>query len=294
MRSLNESEIFDDYARETSVAYLRSALHLPPKPVEQNPLFMSPMTIGIEIEENWRQALPELGEKWAGKKPLSLRYLLDRPAFTREYREADEALREKLSLITPSIPASNDSYHEFSFHPAKNLNFTVAEVDALFEAGLLRDQETYALHMTVSGFTRPYDAHAYLAAQEQSGATTPERILGAITARQGSWSQKGTGGIKPRVPNELIGSDTVGHEFRSLCVTSRDQLVRTLGNAARFATLYTSEHSAWVDLRRQTMTTLAEAGLPLVPWSNPKQAPDLWERYAAMLKDGIALDTNLQ
>lgn len=282
MRSLGESEIFDDYARETSVAYLRDALRLPPRPVEQNPTLISPLTVGIEIEENWRQALPELGEKWAGKQPLSLRYLLERPAFTREYRLADEALREVLHRTNPSIPASNDSYHEFSFYPARNLNYTAAEVEALYEAGLLRDGEQYALHMTVSGFARSYDAYTFLTVQELSGATTEKRILGAITARQGSWSQKGIGGIKTRRPDELIGDDTTGHEFRSLCVTSRDQLIRTLGNAAQLASLYTST-SGWRSLQQEATAILNGADLPFEPWRNPKQSPELWQQYASLV-----------
>ncbi len=289
MRALTESEIFDDYARETSVTHLRAALELPPRPIEQDPNLISPLTVGIEIEENWRQALPELGEKWAGKKPMSLRYLLERPAFTREYREADEAMRSKLSRISASIPASNDSYHEFSFHPAKNLNYTVAEIDALFEAGLLRNGEHYALHMTVAGFVQDYDAYTFLTAQELSGASTSKRIIGAIDARQGSWSQKGLGGIKTRTPGELLGSDTRGHEFRSLCVTSRDQLVTTLGNAARLATRYTGTTAQWREVRSETMDILRSANLPLAPWSNPKITPGIWTRYAALMDDGVTL-----
>lgn len=284
MRSLTESEIFDDYARDTSIAYLRQTLQLPPKPIEQNPALISPLTIGIEIEENWRQALPELGEKWAGKKPMSLRYLLERPAFTREYREADEALRDVLARIAISIPASNDSYHEFSFHPAKNLNYTAAEASALFEAGLLRDGEHYALHMTVAGLTSAYDAYTFLSTQELRGASTPQRILGAISARQGSWSQKGVGGIKTRTPDELQGADSTGHEFRSLVVTSHGQLLRTLGNAAQLATLYTNSTLGWRELQTETMDILSDAGLPLAPWNNPKQSPELWQRYAALLE----------
>lgn len=292
MRALTESEVFDDYARETSVAHLRHALDLPPKPIEHNDALVSPMTIGIEIEENWRQALPELGEKWAGRKPLSLRYLMERPAFTREYREADEAMRARLSLIAGSIPASNDSYHEFSFYPAKNLNFTKAEIDALYEAELLRNGQTYALHMTVGGIDQDYDAYTFLSAQELSGASTPARILGATTARQGSWSQKGIGGIKIRQPHELLGGDTRGHEFRSLCVTSHEQLVRTLGNAVRLAQLYTGPTAEWQALRHSTMDTLRDAGLPLAPWNNPKIAPKLWERYARILDERAPLSLN--
>lgn len=289
MRSLSESEIFDDYARETSVAYLRDTLNLPPKPVFQDPNLVSPLTVGIEIEENWRQALPELGKKWADKKPMSLRYLLERPAFTREYRLADEALREVLHRTTPAIPASNDSYHEFSFHPARNLNYTAAEVDALFEADLLRDGEQYALHMTVAGFTQTHDAFTFLTAQELLGATTEKRIVGAISARQGSWSQKGTGGIKVRRPDELSGDDQTGHELRSLCVTSRDQLVQTLGNAARLASLYASTND-WNAVRGDATATLRHAELPFQPWQNPKQNPELWQRYATLIASGTSFE----
>lgn len=284
MRNLNEREIFDPFAREQSIAGLRETLHLTPAPIERNPALMSPLTTGIEIEQTWRQALPVLGEVW-NRRAGSPRNILNADewkAFTTAYNDEDARVRSILESITPAIPSpSMDAYWEFSFYPSKNLNYTKMEADSLFDAGLLRDGFEYSLHMTVAGLSTDRDAFAYASALEMSGATTPTRLASAALAKSGAWAQKSTGGIRRRRADELSGDDTVGYEIRTLCVTSQEQLVRTLAQAARVATIY---HSGdWTEFVKDTEGRQRAAGLSLAPWPKPKLDNSQWELYASLL-----------
>jgi len=290
MRSLNEREIFDPFAREQSISWLRETLTLPPLPIERDPALMSPLTAGIEIEETWRQALLILGTEWSNREgsPKNILNADEWMAFTKAYNEEDSRVRAVLESITPAIPSpSMDAYWEFSLYPSKNLNYTKMETDSLFDAGLLRDGFEYSLHMTVAGLSTDRDAFAYASALEMSGGTTPSRLGRAALARSGAWAQKSNGGIRKRRADELNGDDTTGYEIRTLCVTSQEQLTQTLGNAARIATLY---HSAeWGEFVKDIEGRQKAAGLVLAPWPKPKVDNEPWATYASLVANPGAI-----
>ncbi len=289
MRSLNDREIFDPFAREQSITWLRETLDLNPTPIERDPSLLSPLTTGIEIEQTWRQALPVLGEEWSNREG-SPRNILNSDAwdvFTKAYNEEDARVRSVLESITPAIPSpSFDAYWEFSLYPSKDLNYTKMETDSLFEAGLLRDGFEYPLHMTVAGLSTERDAFAYASALEMSGATTPSRLARAAIAKSGAWAQKSTGGIRKRRADELSGADTTGYEIRTLCITSQEQLTRTLGNAAHIATMY---HSGdWGEFVKDIEGRQKAAGLALAPWPRPKADNTPWATYASLITTNAA------
>ena len=284
MRSIPESELFDPHTREESVRWLRKTLALPPKPIEADPALISPLTVGIEIEETWRQALPALGAQWPAERgsPRNVLSAEELTAFYTAYNVEDTVVQPVLSSIMPAIPSpSFDSYWEFSLYPSKDLNYTKMEADSLFEAGLLKDVHEYPLHMTVAGIQNDRDAFTFVSALEMSGATTKERLARAAIARAGAWAQKSIGGIRRRRPDELSGGDTIGYELRTLCVSSQEQLARTLGKAAELATLYTS--SDWKEFQTDVEQRQRSAGLQLAPWPKPHDDVVMWERYSGQL-----------
>lgn len=285
MRSLSSSEMFDPYAREQSIAWLRDTLQLEPRPVEADPALMSPLTVGIEIEETWRQALPKLGGEWEQKSytPKQILNSDEWDAFNKAYNEEDHQVRPVLTSILPAIPSpGNDAYWEFAFYPSKNLNYTKMEADSLFEAGLLRNGCEYPLHLTVAGVHTDRDAYTFASALELSGGTTQERLAKAATAKAGAWAQKSTGGTRKRRADELSGDDMVGYEIRTLSVTSNEQLTRTLGTAAHIAMLYTSPD--WAEFQKDIEGQQKAAGLALEPWPRPKLDNTPWLLYGKMVE----------
>ena len=284
MRSIPESELFDSHTREESIHWLRKTLALPPKLTETDPALVSPLTVGIEVEETWRQALPALGAQWPAERgsPRNVLNAEELAAFYAAYNLEDAAVQPILSSIMPAIPSpSFDSYWEFSFYPSKDLNYTKMEVDSLYDAELLRDIHEYPLHMTVAGIQNDRDAFTFVSALEMSGGTTKERLACAAIARAGAWAQKSIGGIRRRRSDELSGSDTTGYELRTLCASSQEQLARTLAKAAELATLYTS--SDWHEFQVEIEQQQRSAGLQLVPWPKPREDAVMWERYAGQL-----------
>lgn len=277
-------QVFDDDARFRAIARLRRVLELPE--LEEMPADnghgVSPVGIGIEIETTWRQLFPEIAEQWPTPMDLDTRSR-DFRDFSAAYNKRDREITPKLAAVRPYIPrVGYDAYWEFSFLPTKNVAVTVAEASALYEAGFLRDGVDYAMHMTVAGIDNDRDAFAFLCDLELSGGTTPDRIMEAARSVKGSWARKGEGGILTRRPEELLGEETTGYEFRTLAARSREQLESTLFRAANLANIM-SRPDEWKNYRRMTEATLSAHGLPLTAWDHPKREPETWLAYSELL-----------
>lgn len=282
---ITPEQIFDDTARFDAIARLRESLNLPP--AEQKPEIKSPLSIGIEVEMTWRQAFPDLAAQWPqeGVSPkdvdkTSSAYL----RFSEEYDRHDKQMKPLLEQTKQVIPRPwRDAYWEFSFLPSNNVTVTTQELAILYDLGILSDNHSYALHMTVAGIDNNRDAYAFLCSLEQNGGTTPERILAAQTSRTGAWACKGEGGLLRRQPSELVGDHRVGYEFRTLVASSQEQLTGLLVTAADLATLM-QDKEAWANHRHEVESKLKAFGLEQKPWGKPKGQLSTWMKYINYLE----------
>jgi hypothetical protein len=279
-RYVERENVFNDAERFAAADRMRGELGL--EIVEPAVHPESPSTIGIEIEMTWRHAFPDIAAEWPS--PSTMEKDSDEyRAFVLAYDAAHTKLSPTLEHIKNVIPrVGSDAYWEFSFFPSKNINVTSAELGILYDAGLLKDGEDYSLHMTVADIATDRDAFTFLCGLEQMGGTTPTRLLEAAESKKGAWARKGTGGLLRRRSNELIGDDAVGYEFRTLVARSEEQVNTLLASAAMSAQLF-HDPSLWRDYRYMIESRLRRNGLELKPWGKPKENPDPWVRYAAML-----------
>lgn len=274
---------FNDELRFAAIDRLRHELMLPKK--EPVSIGTSPLTIGIEIEMTWRHAFPEVATEWPAPNELksdSKEYA----EFSAAYDKNDTLLMPILEKIQPVIPrVGKDAYWEFSFLPTRNLTITSEEIALLYEATILRDNFDYSLHMTVAGIDNERDAFAFLCGLEQVKGTTPKRIREGINTKKGAWSRKGLGGIMKRRPNELLGDDETGYEFRTLTCQSQEQITSVLRRAGELAQLFSDEDTTtWKTYRSIIETTLSEQGLELKAWDRPKRNPTPWLTYIKLLE----------
>lgn len=280
-RYVSTEDIFNDNARFDAIARLRRELSLPDVQFpERN---VSPLTIGIEIEMTWRQAFPDIAQQWPSPADLQT-YSQEYEAFANAYDAKDKQLKPILERIKHVIPkVGYDAYWEFSFLPAHNISTTSAELGVLYDAGILRDDQEYSLHMTVAGIENDRDAYAFLCGLEQSGGTSSGRISEAVHSTKGAWARKGAGGILKRRPDELVGKDETGYEFRTLSAQSQSQLNATLNTAADLAHLLHDDYDTWKVYRSSIERSISDQGLQLTPWVRPKDNPLPWLGYTRLL-----------
>ena len=286
-------EVFDTDRRFAQINNLRARLSnkhdIPLSPLNpnifgaQSDRYAEVPTMGIEIEINWRHVFPELSESWGESRPKdadkdSPEYI----AFSEEYNRRDGQLKPVLEDISKVIPhVGKDAYWEFSFLPTKHIGITLAELQTLYEAGILRDGESYATHMTIASIDNERDAFAFICGIEIAGGTTPERIASAYT--QGSYDRKGKGGIHIRHPDELIGDDTSGYELRTLVVTSLEQATRFILTASQLGEMYQNDPAAWANYRTHIWSVMESIGVPLKAWDMPRVNINPWVKYAEFL-----------
>lgn len=275
------SELFNDSSRYAAIARLRKDLALPDY-YPENPIY-SPLSIGIEIEMTWRQAFPDLSQKYSESPNKLGRFSREYHEFSQEYSKHDKQLLPLLQRIEPVIPrVGNDAYWEFSFLPAHNMGVTDAELAVLYDTCILRDGNDYSLHMTVAGIDNDRDAFAFLCGLEQNGGSTPDRILEAMHSQKGAWARKGSGGIVKRRPDELMGNSTVGYEFRTLVGKSQEQINATLSTAAHLSQIH-EQPEEWKEYRKETEGRLRAHGLEVKSWGSPRANEAPWLRYVELL-----------
>jgi len=292
LRPTEESAIFNVEKRFSQVSRLRQSLNLPrinaaeylgtPEQFANNP------TMGIEIEMSWTQVFPELAAQWEDQdvRPSQLdKDSREYKLFSKSYNKLDKNLKPILEEIENVIPrVGRDAYWEFSFLPSKHIGVTMAELQTLYDARILREGVPYATHMTVATIDNDRDAFAFLCGLELSGGSTPDRIKSAVTSSRGSWARKGKGGLMKRQPYELIGKDTEGYEFRTLVASSMQQMSSLLLTARDLATMYGQDPVAWKQYRSYIESFLKDNDLELMSWENIKFTQAPWLKYAELLK----------
>ena len=238
-------------------------------------------TVGIEIEMTWPQAFPDMAP-WdrADVRPKDLaKDSAEYRAFCEAYDRNERRLLPKLKQLEAFIPRiGRDAYWEFSFRPSKHVEILVAEVEMLYQAGILHDGYQYATHLTLAGRLNNSDAHAMLYMLEQMGGSTPQRLTSAV-----GWSRKGSGGMRQRYHHELLGQDMAGVEFRSLVTTSPNQIGDSLRLAQALGRMQREEPEQWMVIRGAAFEHLRGLRLPLNDWPKPKDDPGLWDTYAGSL-----------
>lgn len=281
-RYVSNENTFNDTARFAAIHRMRSDLSLPE--YYEQPSSMSPLSVGIEIEMTWRQAFPELSQRFVSPSTLHKKSEAYQ-AFSNAYDMHDKQLRPTLEHLKNVIPrVGADAYWEFSFLPTNNLSITSAELSLLYDAAILRDDQEYSLHMTVAGITNDRDAFAFLCGLEQAGGTSPQRIIDAANSKKGSWARKGKGGTLKRRPEELMGDDIIGYEFRTLSAQSEAQMNTVLTTAADLAHMYTADPEAWKAYRGSIEHELTEHGLELKTWPQPRIDPGTWLAYTKLVQ----------
>lgn len=291
LRPTERANVFKPERRFEQITKLRKSLGLEPldeysfgQGVEVD---RHATTIGIEIEMSWDQAFPQLGAEWQEKEQRPETLPRSSPAFkdfSRKYNKHDQKLRPLLREIEQVIPRVGvDAYWEFSFLPSKHIGVTLAELQTLYDAQILRDGVSYATHMTVAGIDNDRDAFAFLCGLEISGGSDDERILRAITSKKGSWARKGFSGLLKRRPEELMGTDTEGYEFRTLVASSMDQMTSLFLTARDLGEMYQQNPNEWKKYRAHIESILKEKGLDLSPWPAPRTNQVPWMTYANIL-----------
>lgn len=281
-RYVSNENTFNDTARLAAIHRIRKELSLPD--FYEQPNNVSPLSIGIEIEMTWRQAFPKLSQRYPSPSTLSKSSQLYKD-FSHAYDAQDKQLQPVLEHIKNVIPKVGvDAYWEFSFLPTHNMSVTSAELALLYDAGILRNDQEYSLHMTIAGITNDRDAFAFLCGIEQAGGTSPQRIIDAANSKKGSWARKGKGGALKRRPDELMGNDETGYEFRTLSAQSEVQMNTVLTAAADLAHMYASDPEAWRAYRSSIEYELTEYGLQLEAWPKPKDNPKPWLTYTNLVE----------
>ena len=286
-----KSEVFSPDYRFKQIALLRRDLGLKDGNLstygESLPLQPDDTTIGIEIEMSWMQAFPDLAKDWQDSEIRPGQFDRRSPEFKQfnaSYNSHDKALRPILETIQDVIPkVGYDAYWEFSFLPSKHIGVTLAELKTLYDAHVLRDGEAYATHMTVAGIDNDRDAFAFLCGLELSGGSNPARIKTAIESKKGSWARKGTGGLLQRRPDELMGDDTTGYEFRTLVARSSQQMESLLLTAQQLGSLVAHDPDGWRTYRSYIEDRLKSEGLALAAWQRPTLDSASWLKYANLL-----------
>ncbi len=273
-----EKRAFDPIYRLQRLNSVRQSLHLDTLELVPSVLGTS---VGIEIEMTWPQAFPDMS-KWdrPDQRPRQLdRESAEYQQFSLDFDRNERELLPKLKQIESVIPrVGRDAYWEFSFLPTKDASVLIAEVNTLFESNILRDDQMYATHLTLSGIDNNRDAYAALMLLELEGSTPTKRL----TDKTG-WARKGTGGMRKRGKYELVGDDEHAYEFRTLVTQNVDQVAQLLHTAQSITAMMHDEPDAWLIKRNELEKVLQHEGLPLKAWPSPNQDPGLWLKYAQLL-----------
>lgn len=278
---------FDTSYRMRRLNELRVECGLTPKDIDSDDTMKKP-SVGIEIEMTWRQAFQDM-QDWKGATtrpkdldPESPRY----KDFAERYDANDRQLRPLLEHVEQVIPrVGRDAYWEFSFLPVYDPTLLSLEVETLFELGILHKHEEYATHLTVAGVDNDRDAFAIMVACEMAGGTTPERLQAPLRTQAGAWSRRHdvVGGLRRRAHHELYGEATCGYELRTLVTKSPHQITEVVRLAQELAYMMQCDPESWLHVRGEIEARLTDSHLPLSSWDNPKNQPDIWQKYSQLV-----------
>lgn len=255
---------------------------------------MNKPTIGIEIELPWQTMLRRVDQEAADilAESGSFYRLLgaDRERVQQGFDAVDLAYKDTVQgVFGDDIKQKSDGYTEFAFSPQRDYSEIVEIADELYGKSILREGETYPMHVTLGGISARGNSWIILMAAELSGGASAERIRQINT-----WSQKGQAGIKQRSSAELeLGYET-GIEMRTLEATGLgniDEVLR-VAQTAGWLLLRLADGSAqagdrWKDLKTFLERQADSRGVDIrTRWPNPQINSEPWERLSdAMLDD---------
>lgn len=261
---------FDIIAKET-VDKLSSAFDKTPSVL---PELIYPMSVGIEIEVNFRYLFPELFAKYfQDGTPFYQRTTEERELISQEITEQEKAILPLLKkTVECGIPRGLDKYWEFSFNPVYNLFLIVSQVDILSQAGLIPPGK-HSLHITFAG-QKSTPKHYWILMALELLYTDKERIASAFTEHgttSTTWAKKGEGGIMQKNSYDLSGSE-VGFEFRTLTFNGNKDSLYEMFQLMSF--LNNSEKT--IQAIKEKVTSI---GLPDENWQKPHTNSVIWNRY---------------
>lgn len=284
---------FDPEYRLGRLNQLRVELGLSPLSIE----FEAPqgVSVGIEIEMMWWQAFEDMSH-WGDSqlRPRDLDQSSEEyKQFAADYDRNEQQILPLLQEIEAVIPrVGNDAYWEFSFLPTRHPEVLKAELDTLFELGVLRTDQDYATHLTVAGVHNRRDAFMLLTAAELAGGTTSDRLLLPTRQVGGAWSRRydTTGGMRHRAAHELYGPGSSGYEFRTLTTSSAEQIHQVIRVVQELATSSLYHEARWLEQRRILEKVLVDNNLPLSDWPHPQDDPTYWQRYAELIRQAPTIN----
>lgn len=243
-------------------------------------------TLGIELEVSWQTMLRRVDKTAAELLADSEGGFYQLPKPEKEYVQTamdavDERYKAKIAeAAAAGIPKSgNDGYVEFALRPRDNTDAIIADVQMLYDIGILRNDERYPLHITIGGIAAKSSVSYLLCSAEIVGDIRPERIM-----QHRTWNVKGRGGMKQRFRHELDLGATSGVEFRTLEHTSLSQLDEILSVTHTGAKAISGEQELWQSWCDGLSAHLRQAGLPTSTlWENTDR--DLWNKYANTLRN---------
>lgn len=200
------------------------------------------------------------------------------------------------------IPKGKDAFWEFANAPAYSWRTLAAEVNLLFDAGLVPAGYRHSLHVTLGGAEPGNGGMAMILSGLELLYVSPERIRSAtVPGRYGvrnTWARRGDDGMKERFPSELSLGHTTGTEFRSLEVSSDEhasQIFHTSQILTGVLLAYRKRKesipgavaelaSLWPVYRAAIKTLWSVRGLPQESWGEPHRNPVSWLGWAACLE----------
>lgn len=176
----------------------------------------SAVSIGIELELQWRHILPDnLAEVLRSGAWHTMdeeqRQLFNDEAEPIGYPHQARC-QETIMLGVPS--RGNDGLWEFSHRPAWQYQTLVEEVKQLVDAGLVPEGKDLSLHITLGNVEADERACLLLRALEVAGGSSIERLLDPNRAQ--GWARRGDAGIARRAGWKLEFGHRCGVELRSL------------------------------------------------------------------------------
>ncbi len=235
---------------------------------------------GIEIELPWQHMLRRVDSEAAdilrARSGYSNIHGSEQTKVQAAMDEVDRRYKDRVKrALARGIDEGRDGYVEFAHKPRFDTDEIIAEVGQLYDEGILRNDESYPLHVTVGGIEQSAASGYLIASAEIVGDIDPQRIR-----NQSTWAVKGRAGLKTRALSELQLGHTTGVEMRTLQVHSLEQLdlmLRVIKLGAY--SIVSTGQSTWQPALNDHMT---HAGLPNQYWN--RFSPH-WDHYADLLQD---------
>ncbi len=266
---------------------------------EANPA-VNTASIGIELELWWSHILPS---ELAGILTSGAWNELTEQEKQKFNEQAEpigfphmESCRETIGLGIPS--RGQDGLWEFSHRPAWHNKTLLEEVSQLVGAGLVPEERSVPIHITLGGVEADSRLQLVLRILELSGNSSIERLSNTDPAS--GWARRGRAGVSPRSKWKLELGQTKGAELRTLVFQNLQQFERLLECAQNAANLIRSADEG--DARAETSWRLfakaveETAGMTTdaVGWIDPAIDNRQWNTHLKLLADSALTNSMRQ